>query len=290
MERLTWQRKIRSQSLHATTSNKNKASDKENLNIYDPPGIKASLDSYPTPKGRNLCVVFKLETIPEIPSLEIAQSSKLPSVKPTKNATENMDYPIRPPYSSSVEPKNERAKRSVDHSFRSSGISSIKSDNKEMSEDIDDSLRDLSWILLMPGLFPPENEETVNSSPLRLDDPTSTTPHTSVEQSSISPPVNRGLPFREKPPTPTPPTVFIDYDARMKNYPTVSQPDSLRPSRVRLPQENSAQPSPSMRPQTSLPNDIERPTTEVSRVSFHLLSLANLSFSASSTATVSCGK
>lgn len=275
VERLTRQRNVRSPSLHATTSNQNKVSDKENLNIYEQPRIKASLESHPTPKGRNLCVVIKLETIPEIPSLEITQSSKLPSVKPTKNSTENMDFPIRPSGASSVKPQSERVNRSVNRSFRSSGISSIKSDNMDMSEDIDDSLRDLSWILLMPGLFPLKSEETVNSSLVRLDKSASTTLHTSFEQPNISLSVNRGLPFRENLPTSTPHTVFIDHEAKMKNCPAVSQPDLLRPSRVHLPQENSAQPSPAIRPQTSLHKDIKQPTTEVSRLSFQLLYLSN---------------
>ncbi len=274
MERLTRHCKSRSPSLYATTCSKKKTSGKENLDAYKPPWIKASLESYPTPKGRNLCFVIKLETIPEITDLEIAQSSKLPSVKPAKNATEDMDYPIQPSDASSVEYKNDRAQWSANHSFRSSGISSIKSENIDMSEDIDDSLRDLSWILLMPGLFPPDNEETENSSPLRFNEPISTAPHISVEQSIIDLPVNRGSPFREKPPTTAPPTVFIGYDAKKTNDPTVSKPDLLRTARVRLPQENSVQPSPSTRPQASLPKNIERPTTEVSKASFLLSSLA----------------
>jgi hypothetical protein len=89
-ERLTRQRKSRSLSSYATTSNKGKASKKDNLNVYKSFRIEASLEAYPTPKGRNLCVVIKLETIPETTTLEITQSSKSRSLEPVKNATEDM--------------------------------------------------------------------------------------------------------------------------------------------------------------------------------------------------------
>lgn len=262
MEKLTRQRENQYPPSYATTSNKKKASDKEKLNVYKPPRIKASSGSYPTPKGRNVCVVIELETIPEITNLEIAQFSKFPSLKAAENAAEDTDYLIPPSDASSVESRNERVKGSTNHSFRSSGISSIKSENIDASEDDDDSLRDLSWILLMPGLFPEDNEGTENT--LRLDEPTSTTPHTSVEKSSIGPPINQGLPSREKPPATTPPAVFFEHDAKTTNYPTVSKPDLLTTSRIRLPPENSGQPSPSIKPQASLSKDTERSNTEVS--------------------------
>jgi len=288
-DRFIRQRKSRS-SLNASAFNKGKASSKENLNIYRSFRIEASLEAHPTPKGRNLCIVIKLETIPETTILEIAQSSKLQSIAPAKYATEDMNYLIQPSDAWKVESKNERVKGSTDHFPQSSGISSTKSKHMDMLEDSGDSLQDLSWILLLPGLFPLDNEETENCSPLRLDEPTSTTPHTSAEQSSINPPMSRGLSFREKPPITALPFPFNDYDLKATSYPTVSKPGSLRKTRVHLPQEDSVQPGPSIRPQAFLQKDIEKHKPEVSKAFFVLLSQANLSFSASSTTTVSSGK